>query len=149
MAFRRDVLSRQQWSGHLVEDAEFQLGLLLRDGIRVTYVPAARLEAEMPNSLDAAASQNARWERGRSELVRRFGRALVGRAALGGPAPRVVYADAVADLLLPPLSVAAVLQTTGATLSVLRWAGRRRRTRQIIRRRALLGLAILLVLPTQ
>ena len=148
MAFRRDVLRRQQWSGHLVEDAEFQLGLLLRDGTRVRYVSTARLEAEMPNSLEAAASQNERWERGRSELMRRFGRALVARAALGGPARRVVYADALADLLLPPLSVLAVLQATGATLNVVRSASRFRRSgRRQLTRRSILGAAMVLALP--
>ena len=51
MAFRRDILRRHRWSGHLVEDAEFQMELLLSEGVIVRYVPEAHLEAEMPATL--------------------------------------------------------------------------------------------------
>ncbi len=51
MAFSRDIVSDRRWTSHLVEDMEFQLELLLT-GIRVDYEPLARLEAEMPDSLE-------------------------------------------------------------------------------------------------
>jgi 1,2-diacylglycerol 3-beta-glucosyltransferase len=115
MAFRRDLLRRHRWSGHLVEDAEFQIELLLRDGIRVDYVPAARLEAEMPTTLEAATSQNERWERGRIEIARRYLPELV--RALPRTRQRAAVADSIADQLLPPLSAVVLAQGTGLALS--------------------------------
>jgi cellulose synthase/poly-beta-1,6-N-acetylglucosamine synthase-like glycosyltransferase len=111
MAFERTVLRRRRWSGHLVEDAEFQMELLLNDGVLVTYVPDARLEAEMPKSLEAATSQNARWERGRIEVARRYVPTLVHRLGRGPMRRRIAFVDAIADLLVPPLSVLVLLQT--------------------------------------
>ncbi len=108
MAFRADLLDTRAWSGHLVEDAEFQLELLL-DGVIVAYVPAARVAAEMPDSLEGATTQNERWELGRLQLVKRFAPTLFRRSLRGGTLPRTTYIDAAADLLLPPLSVLAAL----------------------------------------
>ena len=131
MAFRRDVLRRHRWSGHLVEDAEFQMELLLAEGTLVRYVPEARLEAEMPDTLDEATSQNQRWERGRIDLARQYLPRLVG----GMPAARgrrIAYLDAVADHLVPPLSVVVALQVAGTLLSAstaLTTTERRRRVR--------------------
>jgi cellulose synthase/poly-beta-1,6-N-acetylglucosamine synthase-like glycosyltransferase len=119
MAFRRDVLRRRRWTGHLVEDAEFQMELLLRDGVRVVYVPDARLEAEMPAALDAAASQNARWERGRVEIAKRYVPMLVRGLPRARSGTRVAYADAIADHLVPPLSVVAAMQIVGLTVNTL------------------------------
>jgi 1,2-diacylglycerol 3-beta-glucosyltransferase len=106
MAFRREVMAHRRWSGHLVEDAEFQNELLL-DGVLVAYAPAARVEAEMPHDLVGATSQNERWERGRIEIARRYVPRL-GRIAVSGSRrgpSRVAALDAVADHLVPPLSV--------------------------------------------
>ncbi len=102
MVFLRPLIVGRRWSGHLVEDAEFQMDLLL-DGHDVAYVPGALVLAEMPTSLDQATSQNERWERGRIELVRRFVPTLLRRLP-GSPGRRVQFADAVADHLVPPLS---------------------------------------------
>jgi len=116
MAFSRDVLRHQRWSGHLVEDAEFQMELLLGDGVLVRYVPDARLEAEMPDTLEDATSQNERWERGRIELIRRY----VPQLVCGVPRARgrrAAYIDAIADHMVPPLSIVVVLQAAGAILS--------------------------------
>lgn len=110
MAFRADVMAARRWSDHLTEDAELALDLLL-DGTLVTFAPDARVAAEMPNTLDAAASQNERWERGRLDLARRYLPALIRRMLAGGALPRRAYADAAADLVVPPLSV--VVATTG------------------------------------
>ncbi len=107
MAFRRATVAHRPWSNHLVEDAEFQLELLL-DGVHVRYVPGAQVVAEMPVELDQSASQHARWERGRSDLVRGFVPRLVRRAVR---ADRLACADAIADLALPPLSVLVAANT--------------------------------------
>jgi cellulose synthase/poly-beta-1,6-N-acetylglucosamine synthase-like glycosyltransferase len=110
MAFDWSTLRRRRWTGHLVEDAELQMELLLNDGILITYVPEARVEAEMPASLQAATGQNERWERGRLQLVRRYVPRLTQRFVTGDGDRRIAYVDAIADHLLPPLSVLAVMQ---------------------------------------
>lgn len=128
MAFTRDVITSRDWSGHLVEDAELQNELLL-DGVHVEFVPAAQLYAEMPRDLDAAHSQNARWERGRIELVRRYVPRHL-RTALSRPGRRVPAADAVLDHLTPPISVLVGMQLGAAAVSTAalpiggRWARR-------------------------
>lgn len=119
MAFRPDILRRHRWSGHLVEDAEFQLELLLRDDVCVRYVPHARLEAEMPHSFDASTSQNERWERGRLQLVQRYLPQLV-RKLVCCDSRRLRIADAAVDLVIPPLSAVVALQVTGIFTSGLR-----------------------------
>jgi 1,2-diacylglycerol 3-beta-glucosyltransferase len=105
MAFQRDLLSEVRWTGHLVEDAEMQIELVMR-GVPVTFVPDAVVQAEMPVSLDHAHSQNARWERGRIDLVMRFLPMLTRRAVSRG-SHRLAAADTAVDLLVPPLSVLA------------------------------------------
>jgi hypothetical protein len=108
MVFRSDVLRRRTFSNHLTEDIELQLDLLL-DGTLVAFAPDAVVEAEMPDTAEASRTQNERWERGRIEMARRFVPTLIGRAARGGPAGRVAYADAALDQLVPPFSVMAAM----------------------------------------
>jgi len=123
MAFGRDLLERRGWSQHLVEDAEFQLDLLL-DGIAVTYCPDARLHAEMPTTWDGAVTQHQRWELGRAQLLRRFTAPLARAVATGRGRDgrrlglsRRSYADALIDLLVPPLSLLVALQIASAGVS--------------------------------
>jgi 1,2-diacylglycerol 3-beta-glucosyltransferase len=106
MAFTAAVLRGREWSGHLTEDIELQMELLL-DGIRVAYAPDAIVEAEMPTSLEGARSQNERWERGRIELARRYVPRLARAALSRGARNRIAATDAVLDHLVPPLSVLA------------------------------------------
>lgn len=116
MAFRADVLHGRRWSNHLIEDAEFQIELLL-DGYLVTYVPDAKLRAEMPETLDGSRSQNERWELGRIQIARQFLPSLIHRTVTGGRHPRRVYVDAIADIVSPPLSVQALLDLTAVALA--------------------------------
>ena len=111
MVFRTDVIEGQRWSDHLTEDVELHLDLLL-DGTRVAFAPDARIEAEMPDSLEAARTQHERWERGRLELAARYVPRLVRRTITGGPAGRVAYADAAMDQIVPPLSVVAAADSS-------------------------------------
>jgi hypothetical protein len=121
MAFDRDVVATYRWSGHLTEDVEFQMELLLR-GRRIAYVPGAQLEAEMPVTLDAATPQNERWELGRIQMVRRYLPELARRARTAGPS-RTVCADAAIDQLVPPISVltaaSGLTAAAGLVLTVL------------------------------
>ena len=102
MVFERSLITERRWSGHLVEDAEFQMELLL-DGHDVRYVPDAVVLAEMPTTLEQSTSQNERWERGRLELAQRYVPTLLRRLPRS-PGRRIQLADAIADHLVPPLS---------------------------------------------
>lgn len=116
MAFRRDLLRVHRWSGHLVEDAEFQMELLLTDGIRVVYVPDALVEAEMPHTMAATTTQHERWEAGRADLARRYVPRLLG--GLGrARGRRVAYLDAIADHAVPPFSSVVAMQLAGLVMS--------------------------------
>jgi cellulose synthase/poly-beta-1,6-N-acetylglucosamine synthase-like glycosyltransferase len=126
MAFDAEIMKGRRWSGHLTEDMEFQMDLLL-EGQRVAYVPGAVLEAEMPHNLGSATSQNERWERGRQQMARRYIPTLARRLVSGPRELRAAHADAIFDHLVPPLSVliaANMLCSVGSvTMTALR--GRR------------------------
>lgn len=119
MCFSRDVIERLGWGSHsLAEDAEYH-ALLVTHGIRVVYVPEAVVTSEMPTSLRQARSQQARWERGRLDLVR----------ACAGPLLRsflqnhdLAALDAVLEIAVPPLSMlmAAGVACLGCAI-LLRW----------------------------
>ncbi len=126
MVFTADLLRSREWTNHLTEDIELQNELLL-DGVRVAYEPDAVVEALMPTSLDASRTQNERWERGRIELARRFVPPLL-RLARRDRSRRVAAIDAVADHLVPPLSVlaaATVATAVGGTAVALLRGSRR------------------------
>lgn len=102
MCFAAPVLERFAWSWFtLAEDVEFHLALV-SSGIRVEFAPEATVLADMPVTLDQAASQNDRWERGRLQLVRRY----VPRLLLDSLRHRnLLRFDAAVEQLIPPLSI--------------------------------------------
>jgi len=118
MCFAAPVLARFGWEAFtLAEDAEFHLQLV-EAGLKVSYAPEATVLAEMPMSLRHARSQNVRWERGRLQLLRRFGPRLL---AEGLRRRDPVRLDAVAEQLVPPLSLlTGVAVLTYALTAVLR-----------------------------
>ncbi len=130
MMFRRDVMTGRRWTGDLVEDAEFQLELLL-DGERVVYVPEAVLWAEMPHDIAQATSQNERWERGRLELVRRYVPTLI-RRVVTDRRGRVALADAALDLAVPPISVLVAMLTVSTSVATIGAASGRRLARGLL-----------------
>jgi cellulose synthase/poly-beta-1,6-N-acetylglucosamine synthase-like glycosyltransferase len=115
MAFRSDLLASRPWDAFgLAEDAAYHLGLV-RDGGRVVFAPDARVESDVPPSFEAAETQQARWERGRSELVRTWLPRLLAagvRRREAGPIATAV------DLAMPPLSLV-VLGTTATVVASL------------------------------
>ena len=125
MAFRSEILRRRAWSGHLTEDLELQMELLL-DGVLVAYAPRAIVEAEMPSGLEAARTQNERWERGRVDLARRYVPVLVD-VAKRDPGRRVAAVDGALDHLVPPLSVLVAatggVAVAGSAVALLRRRG--------------------------
>ncbi|MFV0309601.1 MAG: glycosyltransferase family 2 protein [Desertimonas sp.] len=126
MVFSPRVLATRHWSDHLVEDIELHLDLLL-DGCLVRFAPDAVVRAEMPDSLDAASTQHARWERGRVEMMARYrGRLWRGVVRGGGPG-RVAHLDALMDQAVPPLSVVVAASGGWWLAAVTRWLGSRRR----------------------
>ncbi len=108
MVFAADVMKKHQWTAHLTEDIEFHMQLILAGG-RVTFAPDAVVEAEMPDTLKGAQTQNARWERGRTEMARLYIPSLwrEARKALGAHQPRRTFLllDAIAEHLIPPFSI--------------------------------------------
>jgi cellulose synthase/poly-beta-1,6-N-acetylglucosamine synthase-like glycosyltransferase len=116
MCFRREVLQRTGWGAHaLAEDVEYHAALLCA-GERVVYVPDAIVNGEMPTSLRQARTQQARWERGRLELVRRQVPALLGRFIRTRD---LACLDAVLEIALPPLALLMVALVTCAVGSIL------------------------------
>jgi cellulose synthase/poly-beta-1,6-N-acetylglucosamine synthase-like glycosyltransferase len=102
MCFAAPILERFDWRWFtLAEDVEFHLALV-RAGIRVDFAPEASVRADMPVTLGQAESQNARWERGRLEFLRRHVPVLVWEGLVQRSWLRV---DAAVEQLIPPLSV--------------------------------------------
>jgi 1,2-diacylglycerol 3-beta-glucosyltransferase len=126
MAFDKALIDGRRWSGHLTEDMEFQMDLLL-DGVLVVYVPGAVLEAEMPGTLQGATSQNERWELGRIQMAVRYVPKLAGRIRHGDPALRAANIDSLLDHAVPPLSVLVALDGAVTAVAGLCFVLRRRR----------------------
>lgn len=126
MVFAADVLRHRTWSDHLTEDIELQNELLL-DGVLVAYEPTAVVRAAMPTSLEAARTQNERWERGRIELARRYVPRLIALAR-GDRNLRVAAVDGALDHAVPPLSVLAAatggVAAAGTVVAAARGRGR-------------------------
>lgn len=100
----------------LAEDLEFgiQLGMA---GVRVRYADEASVLGEAVSSSTSARRQRQRWEWGRSDLRRSHTLPLL---AAGARRPSRVCLDLAFDLLVPPLSVIALLVAalmTGAMLA--------------------------------
>jgi cellulose synthase/poly-beta-1,6-N-acetylglucosamine synthase-like glycosyltransferase len=105
MVFSAEMMRRQHWSASLTEDVELHLRLVL-DGVRVTFAPDAMVAAEMPDTLARAQSQNARWERGRLQMVRTYVPSLLRQA---WAQRSFVLFDAAVEQLTPPTSMLAFL----------------------------------------
>jgi cellulose synthase/poly-beta-1,6-N-acetylglucosamine synthase-like glycosyltransferase len=90
---------------------------LILDGERVTFAPDAVVWAEMPATLATARTQNARWERGRLEMLRRYVPHLMREA---WTRRSFLLLDAAVEQLIPPLAIlatASVLCLSAAALA--------------------------------
>jgi GT2 family glycosyltransferase len=102
MCFAAPVLAQFAWRWFtLAEDVEFHLALA-RAGVRVAFAPETSVLADMPISYAQAASQNARWERGRLQLLRHHVPSLLAEGVRRRSPLRL---DAAVEQLIPPLSV--------------------------------------------
>jgi hypothetical protein len=102
MCFTAPILDEFGWRWFtLAEDVEFHLALVRRN-VRVEFAPETTVLADMPVTLAQAHSQNARWERGRLQLLRDH----VPRLLADGIRKRnLLCLGAAAEELIPPLSV--------------------------------------------
>jgi cellulose synthase/poly-beta-1,6-N-acetylglucosamine synthase-like glycosyltransferase len=102
MCFAAPVIERFAWQWFtLAEDVEFHLALV-GQGVRVVFAPETSVLAEMPVNFTQAASQNARWEQGRLQMLRERVPSLVWDGLRRRSAMRI---DAAVEQLIPPLSV--------------------------------------------
>lgn len=64
MVFKKSVLDRFPWRAHsIAEDVEFSL-TLLRNGVRIRFVPEVRVSSELPTSAGQLTAQRRRWAAG-------------------------------------------------------------------------------------
>ncbi len=124
MVFTADTLASHRWSGHLTEDLEMGVELLL-EGERVRYVPDARVRAEMPDALDASVTQHQRWEAGRVQVLKSTFPALVRAVGRGPRGRRLAALDAAFDVAVPPLSVLVAAQVAAGACAGAARAARR------------------------
>ena len=102
MAFTRGVAAQVAWpGGSLTEDLDYCLELARRFGLRVGYVPEARVLAQMPAEASGAGSQRARWEEGRARMVRESALPLLRE---GLRRRSLLLWDMGWDLIIPPLA---------------------------------------------
>ena len=117
MAFTRALLQAAPWRGDSVtEDIDYALDLIRHHGVRVGYAPDAVVRAQMPTTGGQAASQRARWEGGRYQLLRARALPLL---AEGLRRRSASLCDAAMDLILPPLAELGALLALWATGIVL------------------------------
>jgi GT2 family glycosyltransferase len=115
MGFRRELLERTPWTATgLVEDGEYHLHLVLA-GERAEFVPEASVSQAVPTSMRASSEQQARWERGRLQLIRNWSPRLLGAGLAGRDLVRV---QAGLECLLPPQSLIAA-GNVGSLLAAL------------------------------
>ena len=104
MGFRRELLEQTPWTATgLTEDGEYHLHLVLA-GERAEFVPGAWVSQAVPTSMRASSEQQARWERGRLQLIRNWSPRLL---AAGLARRDVVRVHAGLECLLPPQSLIA------------------------------------------
>ncbi|WP_449258684.1 glycosyltransferase family 2 protein [Chlorobium limicola] len=116
MAFRTRLLQETGWPSHsIVEDMEYSL-LLLQRGISVHYNPDAVIRSEMVRSGKNASSQRSRWEGGRFNLVAQLTAPIFRRFITTGSKE---YLIALAELVVPPLSLLVLLFAVGTLLALI------------------------------
>ena len=102
MVFRTSLLAETGWPAHsIVEDLEFTIDLAER-GVRVRYLPEAKVFGEMAVDSGAATSQRRRWESGRMTLTRLKVPGLLLRFLRTRES---LFLDSALDLLTPPIAL--------------------------------------------
>jgi cellulose synthase/poly-beta-1,6-N-acetylglucosamine synthase-like glycosyltransferase len=113
-AIRQALLARNTYSSKsVVEDLEFHLELV-STGVRVQFLPDARVSSGMPASKQGDATQRSRWEGGRVQVASARLLPLLKQLVMGNL--RVL--EPLLDLASLPIGYAAVLVLTGIFLPV-------------------------------
>jgi hypothetical protein len=121
MAFTKDLLIREPWTATgLVEDGEYHLRLVMA-GERAEFVADASVSSAVPTSLRGSYDQQARWEKGKLELIRQWSPRLLLAGLLERDPVRV---HAGLECLVPPQSLIAA-GTAGSGLAGLVLGSRR------------------------
>jgi cellulose synthase/poly-beta-1,6-N-acetylglucosamine synthase-like glycosyltransferase len=116
MVFRRDFLLARGWSAHSIAE-DVQLGKeLLLEGVRVVYVPGAKVDSDIPSTLAQVRVQQSRWEGGKKQI---FSTLLPRTVVAAACKPSVNLLDGVIDLLVPPLTVVVAINLVGIGLSLV------------------------------
>jgi cellulose synthase/poly-beta-1,6-N-acetylglucosamine synthase-like glycosyltransferase len=118
MVFRRDVLEKHPWRAYsIVEDIEYGTRLT-EAGIKVEYVPEAKLYGQAPTSGKQAVSQRMRWEGGRGAQARQDVPKLL-KVALKRRS--LIPFDRAMDLIIPPLGLLFSIIVFFALVNALVW----------------------------
>jgi 1,2-diacylglycerol 3-beta-glucosyltransferase len=121
MAFPRRVLEQVPWTvTGLMEDGEYHMRLVL-EGTRTRFVPEAWVSQPVPTNMRASSEQQARWEKGKLDMIRAWTPRLVG-SGIARQDPVRIHAGL--ECLVPPQSVLALGGLLGAALGAI---GRRPR----------------------
>ncbi len=116
MGFRREVLLAAPWTTTgLVEDGEYHMRLVLA-GVRTEFVGDAWVSQAVPTSMKASSEQQARWEKGKAQLVREWTPRLL---AAGVARRDPIRFHAGAECLVPPQSVIALGGAVGTGIGAL------------------------------
>jgi 1,2-diacylglycerol 3-beta-glucosyltransferase len=128
MAFPRTLLEQVPWTvTGLMEDGEYHMRLVL-EGTRTRFVPEAWVSQPVPTSMRASSEQQARWEKGKLDMIRAWTPRLLG-AGIARQDPVRIHAGL--ECLVPPQSVLALGGLGGAVLGA------------VLRRPRLLALSLL------
>lgn len=104
MGFTADLLERAPWTATgLVEDFEYHMRLV-DAGERAEFASEAWISSAMPVSFGQSSDQQARWEQGKLQLIRRWSPRLLGAGLARGDVVRV---HAALEHLVPPQSLIA------------------------------------------
>jgi GT2 family glycosyltransferase len=121
MAFPRRVLEQVPWTvTGLMEDGEYHMRLVL-EGTRTRFVREAWVSQPVPTNRRASSEQQARWEKGKLDMIRAWTPRLLG-AGIARQDPVRIHAGL--ECLVPPQSVLALGGLLGAAAGAL---GRRPR----------------------
>lgn len=113
MAFPRLLLEQVPWTvTGLMEDGEYHMRLVL-EGTRTRFVPEAWVSQPVPTSRRASSEQQARWEKGKLDMIRAWTPRLLG-SGIARQDPVRIHAGL--ECLVPPQSVLALGGLGGAVL---------------------------------
>jgi 1,2-diacylglycerol 3-beta-glucosyltransferase len=116
MGFTAELLERAPWTATgLVEDFEYHMRLV-DAGERAEFAAEAWISSAMPVSFGQSSDQQARWEQGKLQLIRRWSPRLLRTGLARGDAVRV---HAALEHMVPPQSLIAAGSAGSALAGVL------------------------------